>query len=149
MLEILRDLFIESIIVRGLVYGLGFALIEIIFTTFAKDSDDGGIHFAFGPLGRTTWIMIPGSILGGTVIIENFYHFTTPFLLRVFLWPLVIWLIEILWGGFLFYGCNGKRAWYYEGNSAKINGFIKLSYYPFWLILGLGIELSFFLIGMN
>jgi hypothetical protein len=71
----------------------------------------------------------------------------TPLALRLLLWPLVIWLLEILWGAFLFYGCNRTRAWHYRA-TARFNGFIKLSYYPLWVGFGAVLELFFHAIGL-
>ena len=110
----------------------------------------GQLRFDPNLKGRTTWAMVPGSLLGGLYVLEPVYRYVRPFgdfwpdvAVRLLLWPVAIWTIEILWGAFLFYGCNGTRAWLYRGPGARLNGFIKLTLYPMWIPLGVILEIVF------
>lgn len=141
-----------SHLIRGLFYGLGFALVETTWTSLFKDSGDGSLRFAPDLKGHTTWAMVPGSILGGLYGIEPLYLYGEPSSdytlnmgFRILLFPIVIWLIEIVWGALLFYGCNGTRAWHYKGKWARLNGFVRLDYFIPWLGLGALMELLFWL----
>lgn len=142
-------------LIRGLFYGGAFALIEFTFTSLVKEDEAGHVRFAPHGKGHTTWAMVPGSILGGMYGIEPFYLYVRPFAdpwwnlaLRLALWPVLIWLIEIVWGWLLFHGCNGTRAWHYKGHGARLNGTVKLSFYPHWVGLGLLVEaIAFFACG--
>ncbi len=126
----------SSHLARGVFYGAAFALVETLFRCLTDEDADGTVRFRPNLAGRTTWAMVPGSMLGGLYVLEPFHGLVQDRLLRLFLWPLPIWLIEVLWGAFLFYGCNGTRAWHYRGAGARLNGFVKLTYYPLWLGLG-------------
>jgi len=133
-----------SHLVRGTLYGAGFALVELLFTATMKEQEDGSLRFAPDLKGHTTWAMVPGSMLGGLYVIEPLIIYVRPFpepwanlALRLLLWPFAIWLIELLWGALLFYGCNGTRAWHYKGLWARCKGFIKLSMVLDWMALGL------------
>jgi hypothetical protein len=142
--------FFADPLLRGLFYGAAFALIETTYNCLTAERPDGTVHFHSNLQGRTTWAMVPGSVLGGLYLLEPFYRVlepVAPLALRLLLWPLPIWLLEILWGAFLFYGCNGTRAWHYHA-TARFNGFIKLSYYPLWVGFGAVLELFFHAIGL-
>ena len=135
-------------LVRGIVYGVAFAVVEAMFRALCDNDEHGKLVFAPNwRHGHSTWAMLPGSMLGGLYFLEPCYFYCRPFAdpawnlaLRLALWPVVIWAIELVWGAFLYYGCNGTRAWHYQGATARCNGFIKLSYYPYWLILGIAVE---------
>lgn len=62
---------------------------------------------------------------------------------RVLLFPLNVWLLEIVegYGFMLIFGQN--PAWSYEGSDAFFHGNIKLSHLPLWLLLGVLVEVGF------
>lgn len=61
-------------------------------------------------------------------------------IVRVLFYPLDVWVFEILSGYWLkrFY----KRAWFYEGPYARMDGLIRLDYFVLWWGLGIIIELT-------
>ena len=144
---------VNETLFMGLFYGCSFFLIESAFLYLTKEDATGNVRFSPGFEKLSTFAMFPGSVICGLFFFEPFYALVAPFSdpihnigLRLLLWPLVVWAFEIFWGAYLFYGCNQTRAWWYRGRSAKLNGFIKFSFYPLWVGLGISLEFLYFMI---
>lgn len=141
-----------DIVVFAIVTASMYALIEFIYTSFFDYdwfkgfSRRGNKYLVFPPqMGETTWAMVPGSMLCAILFMRPFAIFLTGvsnptyyYGYQVIFWPCIIWLFEIIFGSYLYYSCNKTRAWEYRGKNARLNGFIKLTYFPAWIFLGMG-----------
>ena len=80
------------------------------------------------------------------VLLLPFFFTLYPLLLnssvlRVILFPLFIWSLEIIEGYVLIFMFGKNIAWTYSGKDAFFNGNIKLGYFKLWLILGVFYEI--------
>lgn len=59
---------------------------------------------------------------------------------RILLWPINIWVLEVIEGYILIllYGYN--PAWTYYGSDVFFSGNVKLGYFKFWLPMGVFME---------
>ena len=69
-----------------------------------------------------------------------YYTLAPPGLARALLFPLNIWALEIVEGYALIYLYGYNPAWEYRGDDALFHGTIKLSYWRYWLPMGLVLE---------
>lgn len=109
-------------------YSSTFAIIETIFrqlSNYLCGSNDYGyttltqyaLTFAWTPL------FILHKNIGNSI-------------LRIFLFPVNVYSCELIGGSLIWY-FFGYRVWCYYGYFAMFNGFITLSYLPYWIALGL------------
>lgn len=110
------------------IYSFGFAIIETIFRQIdikilknKNFHDYTTLHQFFLTFSWTPIIIMHKKI-------NNIY-------LRCFLYPINIYICEIIGGNILLYIFK-FRAWYYKDRYALYNGMITLSYFPLWIILG-------------
>lgn len=68
--------------------------------------------------------------------------------IKILLFPINIWICELLFGNLLLYFFN-YRAWYYNDELALINGTISLSFIHYWVSLGFLINNFLFIIKNN
>jgi len=79
-----------------------------------------------------------------TPILLFFYHALVPTaFLRVILYPINIWTLEVVAGYILIFIFGYNPAWEYFGKYAYFSGNIKLDYAVPWIILGLFVEIVF------
>ena len=129
----------------GLIISIFFILTEFNFTA-ATTIDKNGVYQPT-PLkynihkGHTSWEQFWANILYIPVVFPLYYKYIKSPFLRVILFPIFVWLMEIIEGYSLMgmYGYN--PAWSYFGKWAFFNGNINLSYVFSWLMSGIVMEL--------
>ena len=126
-----------------------FSLCEMSWTSITVETDDGGVILApFSPNTRdafTTPHQFIMNVLMMPFFFPLFYRYITYIPLRLTLFPIPPWVIELVEGYYLklIYGYN--PAWTYEGDLAFFDGNIKLTYYPPFFVIGMWMELGFFM----
>lgn len=126
-----------------------FSLCEMSWTSITVETDDGGVVLApFSENTRDPFTTPHQFIINASVIpfLLPFFYRTIPFLpLRLVLFPIVSWLMEVFEGYYLklLYGFN--PAWEYKGAFSLFDGNIKLTYYPPFFVIGMWMELGYFM----
>lgn len=69
------------------------------------------------------------------ILLIVYKYFVPSKILQVILFPLNVWIAEIIIGTYLLKFWQ-RRAWFYKGEDAYFDGLIKLYYFPLWMILG-------------
>lgn len=82
------------------------------------------------------------------MVIPLFYKYVDPMALRLILFPLNSWLIEVIEGYFLMHIFGYNPAWTYHGDYILFHGNIKLTYYPPFFIIGLWMEVGRFIVSI-
>lgn len=132
---------------NSLVYAAGFSIIEFLFTAFHKVDKDGRSvmnfpHFDFLQ-GHTTWPQFWCNCATLWLFIDIYMSNIQSAFLRILLFPLNIWILEILEGYFLIFLYGRNVAWTYEGSDAFFHGNIKLSYWKYWMLLSSCLEVIY------
>ena len=78
-------------------------------------------------------------------MVRPFCDFYSDLAFRLLLYPVFVWIIDVIWGALLYHGFNETRAWHYRGRWAYLNGFIRLDFYLPWIGLGALAELIFWI----
>ncbi|KAJ3252956.1 hypothetical protein HK103_001055 [Boothiomyces macroporosus] len=126
--------------IRGLIGAIGFAPTEYLFYQLTVE-DQGRVIFA--PLkfpnrkGHTTLHQFFSNILFLPYILEILTFMPKSIVPFAFLFPFVVWLIEIVEGFYLIFLFGKNPAWHYYGNDAYLWGTVKLSYFKYWFVGGL------------
>ncbi|KAJ3012813.1 hypothetical protein HKX48_006070 [Thoreauomyces humboldtii] len=132
---------------RTIVAAVTFSGIEYTFYSVSIETVAGDILIRpFDPRcrkGHTTWQQFCVNIIFTPLILDIYMNLVPTWWLRVALYPINIWLLEIVEGYFLTYLYGYNPAWSYRGNDALFDGNIKLSYAPFWWSLGAVVEVIF------
>ncbi|KAF9438910.1 hypothetical protein BGZ76_003270 [Entomortierella beljakovae] len=120
-----------------------FSCTEYTFYTMTIEEPDGTVSlrpFAGRP-GHTTVHQYIMNVFYIPILIQGFHALITPTWLRVLLFPINIWVLEIIQGYTLIYLIGYNAAWSYRGYDAFFHGNIKLAYVHYWLMMGAGLEL--------
>lgn len=119
---------ITNCFITSSIYSVGFSIIETSFRQFdiivLKHKNlhkYTTLHQFFLTFSWTPIIIMHKKI-------NNIY-------LRYLLYPINIYMCEIIGGNILLHIFN-FRAWYYNDKYALCNGMITLSYFPLWIMLG-------------
>ncbi|KAJ3166236.1 hypothetical protein HDU88_003459 [Geranomyces variabilis] len=129
---------------RSIVAAAAFSVIEFTFYSVSIETVAGDILIR--PFdsrcrkGHTTWEQFFANILYTPLLLEVYPVLIAPWWLRIALYPLNIWLLEIVEGYFLTFLYGYNPAWTYRGRDVMFGGNIKLSYAPFWFGLGAVVE---------
>ncbi|KAJ3160926.1 hypothetical protein HDU86_008288 [Geranomyces michiganensis] len=129
---------------RSIIAAAAFSVIEYTFYSNSIETVAGDILIR--PFdsrcrkGHTTWEQFFANILYTPFLLEVYPVIIAPWWLRIALYPLNIWLLEIVEGYFLIFLYGYNAAWTYRGRDVMFGGNIKLSYAPFWLGLGVAVE---------
>ncbi|KAJ3112579.1 hypothetical protein HDU96_004394 [Phlyctochytrium bullatum] len=142
----------------GLLVACFFAPIEYLFyMATTEDPNTGAIEPNWDLLsgkgtpreGHTTVYQFAANVfLGGPLFyfyLEGFKRLSAlPWvvvaLLRALTVPLLIWTLEIVEGYILIFLYGYNPAWHYYGDDALFHGNVKLSYWKYWLPLGVVAE---------
>src|SRR5688572_22205183 len=101
---------------------------ELTFTPFSKTSRKG----------FTTFAMFFANVLYTPIMIDYYFSIVDGTIMRILLFPLTIWIGEIIMGYYLLYIYEKvkPRAWYYTGDDAYFENNIKIGHWKLWVILG-------------
>jgi hypothetical protein len=118
---------IKKTISISIIYACGFAIIETSLRQY--------IHYYFKKhsthLYTTPHQFILTMIWTPMLLLHKNIKYP---IIKCLLFPINIYLCEIIGGNIMFYFFN-YRAWYYYDRYAFFNGTITLSFYPLWIIL--------------
>ncbi len=121
----------------SLIVSIGFAVIETFWrypysTTTIEQS-------------LMNFFWAPFLIHGYEKIIDRYFllNIQGVRIVKVILFPFNVWIAEIVQGNYLL-NIHGYRVWYYSDNLSMFDGHITLSYYFYWLFLGVIVYLVFY-----
>mmetsp|Transcript_37560 Transcript_37560/g.61067 ORF Transcript_37560/g.61067 Transcript_37560/m.61067 type:complete len:218 (+) Transcript_37560:94-747(+) len=120
----------------ALVGAMAFGLIETCWTSLFID-DKFSLH-----MGHTTFAQFWANILYCPVLLFTYKRWVQSKYLRVLLYPLNIWLLELVVGYSLTFLFGRNIAWFYPEGDARFDGNIRLKYAVVWWALGVVIELA-------
>lgn len=129
----------HSFLIRGTIYALMWFFTESMFRSLLITDPQGNMSVEIS-LRFLYPSMLPGAAIAGLLIFEPIYvhirFHDNPWINRLtrylIVYPLGIWLFEIIYGACLFNFFNQTRAWQYFGDYAFFNGYINLKYYILW-----------------
>jgi hypothetical protein len=107
----------------------GFAIIEALFRWYKGN-------------GTTTIEQFVMNIFYTPISIHGYRYVIKKPLTRILLFPLNVWVAEILMGSYLLY-IHDKRVWYYDDEYAYIDGFITFGFVHYWILLGMLVAFVF------
>lgn len=117
-----------------------FSLIEFTFYTLTVELPNGDI--VFRPFdkkcrkGHTTPHQWFANVLTLPFLLDAYFAYITSPWLRILLWPINIWTLEVVQGYSFIYLYGYNPAWMYFGSDALFHGNVKLGYWVFWLPMG-------------
>ncbi|KAG0275428.1 hypothetical protein BGZ95_008808 [Linnemannia exigua] len=120
-----------------------FSCTEYTFYTMTVESPDGTVSvkpFAGRP-GHTTVHQYIMNVFYIPLLIHGYHALIGSTALRILLFPINIWLLEMIQGYTLIYLIGYNAAWTYRGYDAFFHGTIKLWYVHHWLMMGAVLEL--------
>ncbi|KAG0297358.1 hypothetical protein BGZ96_006737 [Linnemannia gamsii] len=120
-----------------------FSCTEYTFYTMTVESPDGTVSvkpFAGRP-GHTTVHQYIMNVFYIPILIHGYHALIGSTALRILLFPINIWLLEVIQGYTLIYLIGYNAAWTYRGYDAFFHGTIKMSYVHHWLMMGAVLEL--------
>lgn len=129
--------------IRGLFGAAIFAVTEYTFYMCTIEHPDGTVMPALRTFpnrpGHTTKEQFAVNMLLLPVLLDAYIALVKRPLFQAILWPVFIWVLEVVEGYFLMllYGYN--PAWQYRGRDAFCHGNIKLGYWKFWVPMGLAV----------
>lgn len=129
--------------IRSIIYALSFSAIEYCWYSMTTEQPDGALKFTpFSSTSRkgfTTFAMFFANVLYTPIMIDFYLSRVNNSILAILLFPLTIWVGEIIMGYYLLYIYEKKnpRAWVYFGSDAYFDGNIKLAHRNLWWGLGL------------
>mmetsp|Transcript_29089 Transcript_29089/g.53019 ORF Transcript_29089/g.53019 Transcript_29089/m.53019 type:complete len:215 (-) Transcript_29089:66-710(-) len=122
---------------------LAFAVVETTWLSITNEGPDGEVElrrpFA---LGHSSFAQFWMNILYTPILLQFYRSTISAAWLRVALFPLNIWLLEVVEGYALIALVGKNIAWSYRGWDAYFDGNIKLLYFFPWLGLGAVVEMS-------
>ncbi|GMH92117.1 hypothetical protein TrVE_jg8914 [Triparma verrucosa] len=124
---------------------LGFIVIETTWTTIAKeDPATGNVSLTLKPekLGHSSFAQFWSNVIWTPMILYGYRSLVANSWLRVALFPLNIWWLEIVEGYILMFIFGRNVAWEYRGRLAYFHGNITLQYYLPWAFLGGVVQLA-------
>ncbi|KAJ3206672.1 hypothetical protein HDU67_008027 [Dinochytrium kinnereticum] len=138
----------------GLILACLFAPIEYMFYMMTvEDPTTGSVEPNWGALmgtegnvlrkGHTTvYQFVANVVFAGPIFMAYYQMFSRVPGLRGLLIPFTVWALEVVEGHFLMLCYSYNPAWLYTGSDAYLNGTIKLSYWRYWLPLGIILDLG-------
>ncbi|KAI9593976.1 hypothetical protein BDF19DRAFT_414972 [Syncephalis fuscata] len=132
---------------RSFINAAAFSVIEFTFYTLTVEMPNGDIVLRpFDPRcrkGHTTVHQFLCNIIYTPILLDFYYSVMPNWPARILLFPLNIWLLEVIQGYILIYLHGYNPAWTYYGKDAYCHGNIKLSYWAFWIALGGAVEFGY------
>ena len=119
----------------GLIGACAVLFVETGFTTIGHSVKKKS--FA---MGHTTWAQFVCNILYVPVLLVTYRHVVENFWYRVILFPINIWLLEIIQGYSLMFLAGRNLAWFYDTSDAMFHGNIRLYYAFVWWPFGFVVE---------
>ncbi|KDO20181.1 hypothetical protein SPRG_14529 [Saprolegnia parasitica CBS 223.65] len=122
----------------------GFSCIE--FSWYATTTEAANGDLAFTPFaatcrpGHTTWAQFWANVLYTPLLLFTYRAWLPSAFLRVVLFPLNIWLLEIVEGYGLMLVFGRNIAWTYNTPDAYFHNNIRTGFAGLWLLLGLALE---------
>ncbi|KAI8873572.1 hypothetical protein GQ42DRAFT_25776 [Ramicandelaber brevisporus] len=134
--------------IRCLLGALGFSLTEFTFYTTTYETPEGGIVFApFDPRcrkGHTTLQQFVCNVLYIPVVADLYFAIVPKSLIwRTLLWPINIWVLEVIQGYVMVYLYGYNPAWSYRGPFTYFHGNIRIGHGLFWIPMGLAVSLIY------
>ncbi|KAF9159520.1 hypothetical protein DFQ26_006428 [Actinomortierella ambigua] len=120
-----------------------FSCVEYTFYTMTVEDPDGTVRvklFAGRP-GHTTVHQFVMNIFYIPILVHGYHALIHNIYLRILLFPLNIWFLEIIEGYTIIYLLGYNAAWIYRGKDALFHGTIKLWYVHHWVMFGAVLEL--------
>lgn len=130
----------------GCVAAVVFVVIETIWTTIAHEDPSTGdvfIRFWNGSFGHSSFAQFWVNVLFSPMLLFTFRSLVHNPMLRVLLFPLNVWWLEIVEGYLIMFLFGRNVAWEYRGRDAFFHGNIKIQYALPWMGLGLAVEVVF------
>ncbi|GMH58065.1 hypothetical protein TrLO_g15931 [Triparma laevis f. longispina] len=118
---------------------IGFILIETTWTTIAKEDPKTGnvsLSLKIDKLGHSSFAQFWSNIIWTPMIMYGYRSVVTTWWMRIVLFPLNIWWLEIVEGYILMFLFGRNVAWEYRGKLSFFHGNITLQYYVPWALLG-------------
>ena len=128
----------------ALIGALAFVVIETFWTTITTEDSAGKVAICGwnGHLGHSSFAQFWSNVIFTPLILFHYRNIVTDCCLRVFLFPINIWLLEIIEGYVIMFLFGKNVAWEYRGDDAYFHGNVKLGYAVPWIVLGLVVELG-------
>eukprot|EP01089_Gocevia_fonbrunei_P007253 TRINITY_DN1833_c0_g1_i1.p1 TRINITY_DN1833_c0_g1~~TRINITY_DN1833_c0_g1_i1.p1 ORF type:complete len:237 (-),score=15.62 TRINITY_DN1833_c0_g1_i1:63-677(-) len=130
--------------IQAIFIGTMFAVIEIVWRGTKKTRQLKEPITIKNTLknGHTTWEQWFMMIVHAPFGTDLYFSVLSHPLLRLILFPLNVWIAELVWGAVFAY-CWIRRPWYYTSPYARFDGLIRIDYWWVWLLLGLTHEFLF------
>ncbi|RKP05086.1 hypothetical protein THASP1DRAFT_33086 [Thamnocephalis sphaerospora] len=133
---------------RAIFHAACFSVIEFTFYSVTVEMPNGDIILRpFSKdcrAGHTTIQQFFANVFYTPILVDVYFALMPDYwLLRVLLFPINIWLLEVVEGYVLTFLYGYNPAWVYYGHDVFFSNNIKLSYWPYWLMLGGVLELAF------
>ena len=119
----------------GLIGASGFIFFETAFTTIGHSLKKKRFE-----MGHTTWAQFVCNVLYVPFLLVTYRHVLNDSLYRVILFPINIWLLEIVQGYSLMFLAGRNLAWFYDTPDARFHGNIRLYYVFVWWPFGFLVE---------
>ncbi|KAG0050511.1 hypothetical protein BGZ83_004708 [Gryganskiella cystojenkinii] len=125
---------------------IGAALFSCTEYTFYKNTTedlDGTVRvrpFAGRP-GHTTVHQYIMNVFYIPILLHGYHALVSSTFFRILLFPLNIWVLEMIQGYTIIFLLGYNPAWVYRGKDALFHGTIKLWYVHYWYLMGAALEL--------
>jgi hypothetical protein len=129
----------------GLVGALVFVLIETFWLTITSEDADGTVTItgvSSWSLGHSSFAQFWSNVIFTPLILFAYRSLLTSAVLRILLFPINIWCLEIVEGYIIMFIFGKNIAWEYRGPDSFFHGNIKLQYAVPWVGLGVVVELA-------
>lgn len=129
----------------GLLAACLFVIIEIVWNTVSHEDSITGkltVRGWQGHIGHSSFAQFWSNIIFAPAILYLYRHIVPTPIIRVLLFPVNIWLLEICEGYIIMFIFGRNVAWEYRGPDSFCHGNIKMQYFLPWLGLGLFVEVT-------
>lgn len=130
---------------RSLCYATMYSIIEYSWYATTTLQPDGSLKFTpFAKTcrkGFTTWAQWFCNVIYTPIMIDFYLNLFEISLTGLILFPINIWIAELIMGYYLLIVWN-TRAWEYDGADAYFHGNIKIGHAKLWFLLFIGIAIA-------
>jgi hypothetical protein len=124
---------------RAFVYSTLFLILEFLWNSFKIQTFDDEIEYSFKPHFSTSNIPSKESfvfiVLFSPIFINHFFSIAKTNIFIILMFPLNVWMCQIVKGYAFFYFYN-KKVEPYVGEGTYFDGFVKFSRFKLWWLLG-------------
>ena len=126
----------------GVVGALTFVLIETFWLTITVEDSAGNVRIVgwSGKLGHSSFAQFWSNVVFCPMVLFFYRSLVTTSVWRILLFPLNIWMLEIIEGYIIMFIFGKNIAWEYRGSDAFCHGNIKIHYAAPWIALGIVVE---------